>query len=97
MVSVDGRGSPWDDPSEPAAPVRVVFAGGIPTILPADDPLGYYVRAELLPDRRWRMSWRGFDVSAERAAPAIIAATPGSLQGVRGPTLRVSESRQDGP
>ena len=38
---------------------------GIPTILSADDPLGYYVRAELLPDGRWEMTWRRLDVRAE--------------------------------
>ena len=65
--------------SQSAAPARVVYAGGpwdgreetleapggIPTILPVDDPLGVYVRAELLPDRRWRMSRRG--VRSERS------------------------------
>ena len=64
--------------SQPAAPARVVYVGGpwdgreevlelpggIPTILPVDNPLGVYVRAELLPDGRWRMAWRGFDVRA---------------------------------
>ena len=64
--------------SQPAAPVRVVYVGGpwndrepilelpggIPTIVPVDVPLGYYVRAELLPDGRWRMTWRGFEISA---------------------------------
>jgi hypothetical protein len=35
--------------------------GGIPTILPVDGPLGYYLRAELLPDGRWRMTYRGFE------------------------------------
>jgi hypothetical protein len=63
--------------SQPAAPARVVYAGGpwdgreallhlpggIPTIVPVDDPLGVYVRAELLPDGRWRMRWRGLEVS----------------------------------
>jgi len=42
--------------SEPAAPVRVVFAGGIPTIVPVDAPIGYYLRAGLLPDGRWLMA-----------------------------------------
>jgi hypothetical protein len=65
--------------SQPAAPARVVYAdgpwdgreetlevpGGIPTILPVDVPLGVYVRAELLPDDRWRMRWRGFGRAAE--------------------------------
>lgn len=63
--------------SQPVAPVLVVYVGGpwdgredvldvpggIPTILPVDEPLGCYVRAELLPDGRWQMAWRGFDVS----------------------------------
>ena len=63
---------------EPAAPARIVYVGGpwdgreevlelpggIPTILAVDAPLGCYVRAELLPDGRWRMAWRGFDISA---------------------------------
>ena len=47
-----------------------------------DVPLGDYVRAELLPDGRWRMFWRGFDVSVEEAAPAIVAA----------PSVRVAQS-----
>ena len=61
--------------SQPAVPVRVVYVGGpwdgreevlevpggIPTILPVDEPLGHYLRAELLPDGRWRMTWWGFE------------------------------------
>ena len=39
--------------------------GGIPTVFAVDEPLGYYVPAEFLPDGRWRMAWRGFEVSAE--------------------------------
>jgi hypothetical protein len=60
--------------SQPAAPVRVVYAGGprdgqedtleapggVPTIVPLDEPLGCYVRDRLLPDGQWRMTWRGF-------------------------------------
>jgi hypothetical protein len=39
--------------------------GGIPTIVPVDEPLGCFVRAELLSDGRWRMTWRGFEASAK--------------------------------
>jgi hypothetical protein len=70
--------TPISSRMEPAAPVRTVFVGGpwdgrgemlkvpggIPTIVPVDVPLGYYVREVLLPDGRWRMAWRGFDMSA---------------------------------
>ena len=59
---------------EPAVPARIVYVGGpwdgreetleipggIPTAVPIDVPLGYYVRDELLSDGRWRMAWRGF-------------------------------------
>jgi len=38
--------------------------GGVPTILAVDEPLGYYVAAERLPDGRRRMTWRGFDLEA---------------------------------
>ena len=62
--------------SQFAAPVGIVYAGGpwdgredvldvpggVSTIVPVDAPLGVYVRAELLPDSRWRMRWRGFEV-----------------------------------
>jgi hypothetical protein len=67
--------SPIGSRMEPATSVRIVYAGGpwdgreelldvpgaIPTILPVDEPLGYYLRAELLPDGRWTMIWRGFE------------------------------------
>jgi hypothetical protein len=38
-------------------PLRLPEPGGL--------LVGCYVRAELLPDGRWRMRWRGFDVEAE--------------------------------
>jgi hypothetical protein len=34
--------------------------GGFPTVVAVDEPVGYYVRDELLPDGRWQMAWRGF-------------------------------------
>ena len=62
---------------EPAAPARIVYLGGpwagqeetlelpggVPTIVAVDDPLGCYVRADLLPDGRWQMAWRGFGIA----------------------------------
>jgi hypothetical protein len=49
-------GGPWDGREE-----LLDVPGAIPTILPVDEPLGYYLRAELLPDGRWTMIWRGFE------------------------------------
>ncbi|MFI5259817.1 MAG: hypothetical protein ACHQ01_09460 [Candidatus Limnocylindrales bacterium] len=67
--------SPIGSRIEPATSARVVYAGGpwdgreetlevpggIPTVLAVDEPVGLYVRVELLPDGRWRMRWRGFE------------------------------------
>lgn len=60
---------------DPVAPARIVYVGGprdgqgdtlevpggVPTIVAVDAPLGCYVRGQLLPDGRWRMTWRPFD------------------------------------
>ena len=48
-------GGPWDGREE-----VLELPGGVPTIVPVDVPLGYYLRNELLPDGRWQMAWRGF-------------------------------------
>jgi hypothetical protein len=59
--------------TEPVDPIRIVYVGGpwdaqqdtlelpggMPTILPVDARRGCYFRADLLPDGRWRMAWRG--------------------------------------
>ena len=63
---------------DPAAPARIVYVGGprdsqedslevpggVPTIVAVDLPLGCYVRDALLPDGRWRITWRGFGEDA---------------------------------
>jgi hypothetical protein len=59
--------------TEPAVPARIVYVGGpwngreealeppgdVPTILPADVPLGYYAREALLPHGLWRRAGEG--------------------------------------
>jgi hypothetical protein len=66
--------APFGSRTEPAAPARLVYVGGprngseetlempggFPTVVAVDEPVGYYVRDELLPDGRWQMAWRGF-------------------------------------